>query len=113
MCVVAYLSVKTVVRSFSRWSRREEQDFARVISFYGVEFNRKLNKYDWAHFRHLASLTKKSDERLTLYLHDFKQMCWRVLKKKKVRHGERGGGWRKGGGGRGYSFSVMVQVSLG
>ena len=40
--------------------------------------------------RHLASLGKKSDERLTLYLHDFKQMCWRVLKKKRVRKGLQG-----------------------
>ena len=37
--------------------------------------------------RQLASLTKKSDERLTLYLHDFKQMCWRVLKKKPIKKG--------------------------
>lgn len=66
-----------------------------MISFYGVEFNPKLNKYDWSHFRQLASLTKKSDERLTLYLHDFKQMCWRVLKKKKIKIGE---GGVKGGG---------------
>lgn len=40
--------------------------------------------------RQLASLGKKSDERLTLYLHDFKQMCWRVLKKKRVRKGLQG-----------------------
>ena len=40
-------------------------------------------------YRQLASLTKKSDERLTLYLHDFKQMCWRVLKRKKIKKGKR------------------------
>ena len=72
---------------FYRWSKREEQDFARVISFFGVEFNRNINRYDWTKFRQLANLNKKSDERLTLYLHDFKQMCWRVLKKKKVKQG--------------------------
>lgn len=37
--------------------------------------------------RQLANLSKKSDERLTLYLHDFKQMCWRVLKKKPIKKG--------------------------
>lgn len=70
-----------------RWSKREEQDFARVIGFYGVEFIRETNRYDWTKFRYLANLNKKSDERLTLYLHDFKQMCWRVLKKKKIKIG--------------------------
>lgn len=40
--------------------------------------------------RQLASLGKKSDERLTLYLHDFKQMCRRVLKKKRVKKGMEG-----------------------
>ena len=80
-----------------------------MISFYGVEFNTRTNKYNWTKFRcrpfvifcnelftdlscnsvcrQLASLTKKSDERLTLYLHDFKQMCWRVLKKKPIKKG--------------------------
>ena len=75
---------------YCRWSKREEQDFARVISFFGVEFNNKINKYDWIKFRQLGNLSKKSDERLTLYLHDFKQMCWRVLKKKKVKIGKCG-----------------------
>lgn len=70
-----------------RWSKREEQDFARVIGFFGVEFNKKTNRYDWTKFRQLANLNKKSDERLTLYLHDFRQMCWRVLKKKNIRQG--------------------------
>lgn len=37
--------------------------------------------------RQLASLTKKSDERLTLYLHDFQQMCRRVIRKKPIRRG--------------------------
>jgi len=34
-----------------KWSKREEQDFARVISFYGVERNLETSEYDWARFR--------------------------------------------------------------
>ena len=34
-----------------RWSQREQQDFLRVISFYGVEFNTRTNKYNWTKFR--------------------------------------------------------------
>ena len=68
-----------------------------MISFYGVEFLPQANKYDWTRFRQLANLNKKSDERLTLYLHDFKQMCWRVLKKKRVRRGGCGVCARVGG----------------
>ena len=36
---------------YCRWSKREEQDFIRVISFFGVVFNPKTNKYDWTKFR--------------------------------------------------------------
>jgi len=70
-----------------RWSKREELDFIRVISFFGVDFKRDFNRYDWTRFRQLASLGKKSDERLTVYLHDFKQICWKVLKKKPIKIG--------------------------
>ena len=66
-------------------------DFVRVISFFGVDFKQSSNKCDWTRFRQLANLGKKSDERLTLYLHDFMQMCWRVLKKKKMKIGGCGG----------------------
>ena len=38
-------------------------------------------------FRALASLGKKSDERLTLYLHDFKEMCRRLIAKKRQKIG--------------------------
>ncbi len=36
---------------YVRWSKREEQDFGRVIAFFGVVHNRKANKYDWTKFR--------------------------------------------------------------
>lgn len=34
-----------------KWSKREEQDFSRVISFYGVERNLETSEYDWSKFR--------------------------------------------------------------
>jgi len=37
---------------YCRWSKREEQDFVRVISFFGVIFNPKANKYNWTRFRY-------------------------------------------------------------
>lgn len=37
--------------------------------------------------RQLANLGKKSDDRLTLYFHDFKEMCRRVIRKKRPKIG--------------------------
>ena len=34
-----------------KWSKQEEQDFSRVISFYGVEQNLETSEYDWSKFR--------------------------------------------------------------
>ena len=70
-----------------RWSRREEQDFARVVSFFGVVYDRTQQVYVWDRFRHLANLGKKSDERLTTYYFDFRDMCQRVINGQKLRKG--------------------------
>uniref|UniRef100_A0A1X7T521 Chromodomain-helicase-DNA-binding protein 6-9 tri-helical domain-containing protein n=1 Tax=Amphimedon queenslandica TaxID=400682 RepID=A0A1X7T521_AMPQE len=74
-----------------KWSKREEQDFGRIVSYFGIEYEEGSNKYDWTHFRQLANLGKKTDDRLTLYFHDFKEMCRRVIKRKrpKMDGGER------------------------
>ena len=37
--------------------------------------------------RQLASLGKKTDERLTLYYNDFRKMCERVIKKRSPKLG--------------------------
>ena len=34
-----------------KWSKREEQDFARVVSFFGVEYDESTGVYDWKKFR--------------------------------------------------------------
>ncbi|XP_019861405.1 PREDICTED: uncharacterized protein LOC109589853, partial [Amphimedon queenslandica] len=71
-----------------KWSKREEQDFGRIVSYFGIEYEEGSNKYDWTHFRQLANLGKKTDDRLTLYFHDFKEMCRRVIKRKRPKMGK-------------------------
>ncbi|KAM9500245.1 chromodomain-helicase-DNA-binding protein 8 isoform 1-T1 [Clarias gariepinus] len=69
-----------------RWTRREECDFYRVVSTFGVErIKTELEakesseaKLDWTRFRTYARLDKKTDESLTRYFHCFVAMCRRV-----------------------------------
>ncbi|XP_068456612.1 chromodomain-helicase-DNA-binding protein 8 isoform X2 [Clinocottus analis] len=69
-----------------RWTRREECDFYRVVSTFGVE---KITKdqglpdagdaeFDWNRFRTFARLDKKTDESLSRYFRSFVAMCRRV-----------------------------------
>lgn len=50
-----------------RWTRREEADFYRVVSTFGVVFDTKRQKFDWTQFRAFARLDKKTDESLEKY----------------------------------------------
>ncbi|XP_051510928.1 chromodomain-helicase-DNA-binding protein 9-like isoform X2 [Myxocyprinus asiaticus] len=61
-----------------RWTRREEADFYRVVSTFGVVFDPDLNRFDWTKFRAMARLHKKTDESLHKYLCAFIAMCRRV-----------------------------------
>ncbi|VDN15348.1 unnamed protein product [Dibothriocephalus latus] len=87
-----------------KWSRREEADFYRVVSSYGVEQVMKAAEsatdpssspqrkrspkkrvfagYNWNNFKQLANLAKKSDQAITEYYNSFFTMCHRVCKKK-------------------------------
>lgn len=58
-----------------RWTKREEADFFRVASSYGVIYYRKRKAYDWSKFRQLSKLDKKSDDELTEYYKHFVMMC--------------------------------------
>lgn len=58
-----------------RWTKREEADFFRVASSYGIIYYRKKKCYDWLKFKQLAKLEKKSDEDLTEYYKHFVMMC--------------------------------------
>ena len=64
--------------SHRKWSRREEADFYRVISSFGVEYNRDEDRYDWTRFRSFGKLERKMDETLTEYFKAFYAMCKRV-----------------------------------
>uniref|UniRef100_A0A8C8ETX0 Chromodomain-helicase-DNA-binding protein 8 n=1 Tax=Oncorhynchus tshawytscha TaxID=74940 RepID=A0A8C8ETX0_ONCTS len=68
-----------------RWTRREECDFYRVVSTFGVERIKEPNaqegedaKLEWARFRTFARLDKKTDESLSRYFRCFMAMCRRV-----------------------------------
>ena len=63
-----------------RWSRREESDFYRVISTFGVERDRYTGQFKWETFRNLAKLYKKYDDTLFEYFKAFYYMLRRVLR---------------------------------
>ncbi|XP_035376799.1 chromodomain-helicase-DNA-binding protein 9 isoform X3 [Electrophorus electricus] len=63
-----------------RWTRREEADFYRVVSTFGVVFDPDLGHFDWTKFRAMARLHKKTDESLQKYLCAFTAMCRRVCR---------------------------------
>ncbi len=64
-----------------KWTRREESDFYRIASTYGIERDMHSGQYKWATFRSLAKLDKKFDETLTEYFHAFYHMCMSVCKR--------------------------------
>lgn len=68
-----------------RWTRREECDFYRVVSTFGVEKVKKEPgletaeaEFDWTRFRTFARLDKKTDESLSRYFRSFVAMCRKV-----------------------------------
>uniref|UniRef100_A0A3B4BDQ4 BRK domain-containing protein n=1 Tax=Periophthalmus magnuspinnatus TaxID=409849 RepID=A0A3B4BDQ4_9GOBI len=63
-----------------RWTRREEADFYRVVSTFGVVFDPTIGRFDWTKFRAMARLHKKTDESLQKYLCAFSAMCRRVCR---------------------------------
>lgn len=63
-----------------RWTRREEADFYRVVSTFGVIFDPVKQQFDWNQFRAFARLDKKSDESLEKYFSCFVAMCRRVCR---------------------------------
>ncbi|CAB3373521.1 Hypothetical predicted protein [Cloeon dipterum] len=61
-----------------RWSRKEEADFFRTVSSFGVEYDRKRGQYDWNKFRSISRLERKQDEAMTEYYRAFCTMLKRV-----------------------------------
>lgn len=62
----------------SRWTRREEADFYRVVSTFGIVFDPVKKQFDWNQFRAFARLDKKSDDSLEKYFNSFVAMCKKV-----------------------------------
>ncbi|XP_063038487.1 LOW QUALITY PROTEIN: chromodomain-helicase-DNA-binding protein 8-like [Melospiza melodia melodia] len=61
-----------------RWTRREQADFLRVASSFGVELEPGgSGRFRWGRFRALAGLERRSDEELTRFYHGFVAMCRR------------------------------------
>ncbi|XP_025912142.1 chromodomain-helicase-DNA-binding protein 8 isoform X1 [Apteryx rowi] len=63
-----------------RWTRREQADFYRVVSSFGVEYDPDARRFRWGRFRALARLDRKTDESLTKYFHGFVAMCRQVCR---------------------------------
>ncbi|XP_072357655.1 chromodomain-helicase-DNA-binding protein 8-like isoform X4 [Scyliorhinus torazame] len=78
-CEAAF-KLKEIARREKRqkWTSREESDFYRVVSTFGVEFDPQNRLYQWGRFRAIARLERKSDETLTKYFQMFMAMCRRV-----------------------------------
>jgi len=68
-----------------KWNRREEYEFLRVLTGYGVDLhlstpmgsNGSSLSPDWTKFKQMAHLERKSDETLTDYYKVFVAMCKR------------------------------------
>lgn len=52
-----------------RWSKREEVDFYRTVTTFGVEFNKKEGTYDWSRFRWVECWSNSGHECLHLFLY--------------------------------------------
>uniref|UniRef100_A0A8D3DEF9 Chromodomain helicase DNA binding protein 6 n=1 Tax=Scophthalmus maximus TaxID=52904 RepID=A0A8D3DEF9_SCOMX len=57
-----------------RWTRREQADFYRTVSSFGVVYDPERKTYDWSQFRALARLERKTDESLERYFNSFVNM---------------------------------------
>ncbi|KAI4878901.1 hypothetical protein NFI96_021724 [Prochilodus magdalenae] len=59
----------------SRWTRREQADFYRTVSSFGVVYDPDKKAFDWSQFRVFARLERKTDESLERYFWSFVSMC--------------------------------------
>ncbi|MBN3308605.1 CHD8 protein, partial [Amia calva] len=100
LCCLAVALTHSLPR---RWTRREECDFYRVVSTFGVELAPVSGPeagvgLDWRRFRTFARLDKKTDESLSRYYTLFTSMCRRVCHlPPQPGEGECGARWKEGG----------------
>uniref|UniRef100_W5KQJ9 Chromodomain helicase DNA binding protein 6 n=1 Tax=Astyanax mexicanus TaxID=7994 RepID=W5KQJ9_ASTMX len=58
-----------------RWTRREQADFYRTVSSFGVVYDPEKKTFDWNQFRVFARLERKTDDSLERYFWSFVSMC--------------------------------------
>uniref|UniRef100_A0A8C8VN40 Chromodomain helicase DNA binding protein 6 n=1 Tax=Pelusios castaneus TaxID=367368 RepID=A0A8C8VN40_9SAUR len=63
-----------------RWTRREQADFYRTVSSFGVIYDQEKKAFDWTQFRAISRLEKKTDENLEKYFYSFVAMCRNVCR---------------------------------
>ncbi|XP_032898001.1 chromodomain-helicase-DNA-binding protein 6-like isoform X2 [Amblyraja radiata] len=63
-----------------RWTRREQTDFYRVVSTFGVVYDPDKKQFDWNQFRSFARLERKTDGSLERYFRSFVAMCRNVCR---------------------------------
>jgi len=63
-----------------KWTRRDEADFYRAVSTFGIERDPRSGELLWDRFRSVAKLDRKSDESLRSYYIAFRNMCERVCR---------------------------------
>ena len=74
-------AVQRQIEKQTKWSRREESNFYRALSTFGVDFDKTTNSYRWDRFREMGQLDKKLDETLGDYFNAFYYMCKKVCNK--------------------------------
>ena len=74
-------AVQRQIEKQTKWSRREESNFYRALSTFGVDFDKSTNLYRWDRFREIGQLDKKMDDTLTDYYNAFYYMCKKVCNK--------------------------------
>ncbi|GAV07723.1 hypothetical protein RvY_17530 [Ramazzottius varieornatus] len=73
---------KRLEQQQKKWSKREEGDFLKAISLFGVEFGANKEELLWDRFREVSKLDKKLDKTLTEYYKCFIAMIRKVCGKK-------------------------------
>ncbi|XP_059508662.1 chromodomain-helicase-DNA-binding protein 6 isoform X1 [Stegostoma tigrinum] len=63
-----------------RWTRREQTDFYRVVSTFGVVYDPDRKQFNWNQFRSFARLERKTDGSLERYFRSFMAMCRSVCR---------------------------------
>lgn len=80
-----------VPHAFCRWTRREQADFYRTVSSFGVIYDPEKKIFDWTQFRSISRLEKKTDESLEKYFYSFVAMCRNVCR---LPHWKEDGEWK-------------------